>query len=376
MKDMKKSIFFTILVLATCLWTGCKEDDELPAMSRTALKSYGPDFCEIQSRLYLTGSSSIIRSGACWVLKSTKEYDPNALEFATTDDNVQEFEINEPDVYRMRIEGLQSDTVFYVRFFATNGEGTFYSYPVRVHTSKVYDDKVFVETGKFMMGSAAGQIDEMPIHEVEFEHNFYISKNEITNAEYCDFMNERGVETDGTVNGEEWINMKDPASQIIHDGNEFVVKNGADQLPVVCVTWFGAQAFCEASGGNLPTEAEWEFAANSGLKKMGTSYSGSATASDVAWFNETNLHKGGMKKANALGIFDMSGNVSEWCSDWYSSKAYEESLLKDPQGPKSGTKKVVRGGSYNQDPITITKRDSQAPTSASPYVGFRVVNKI
>ena len=104
---MKRSILFTFLALATCLWTGCNDDEELPAMSRTSLKSYGPTFCEVQSRLYLTGGSDIKRSGACWVLKSTKEYDEKALEFATVEDNVQELPINNPDLYRMRIEGLQ-----------------------------------------------------------------------------------------------------------------------------------------------------------------------------------------------------------------------------------------------------------------------------
>ena len=81
---------------------------------------------------------------------------------------------------------------------------------------------------------------------------------------------------------------------------------------------------------------------------MGTVYAGSATASEVGWFNESVLHQGGMKKANGLGIFDMSGNVAEWCHDWYSDKAYEDAPEKDPQGPKSGSKKVVRGGAYNQ----------------------------
>lgn len=76
---MKRSILFTFLALATCLWTGCNDDEELPAMSRTSLKSYGPTFCEVQSRLYLTGGSDIKRSGACWVLKSTKEYDEKHL---------------------------------------------------------------------------------------------------------------------------------------------------------------------------------------------------------------------------------------------------------------------------------------------------------
>lgn len=373
---MKTNILFILLALFTCLWTSCNDDDTLPAMSRTSLKSFGPTFCEVQSRLYLTGSSDIVRSGACWVIKSTKQYDEKAIEFATIDDNVQEFPINTPDLYRMRIEGLQPDTVYYVRFFATNDEGTFYSYPVRVATTKIYEDKIFVEMGKFMMGSAAGKIDEMPIHEVEFEHSFYISKNEITNAEYCDFLQKKAVSSNGTVDGDLWINLEDPACQIMHNGNHFIVKNNAENLPVVCVTWFGAQAFCEDNKGSLPTESEWEYAANSGLLKAGTPYAGSTNATEVGWFNETSLHHGGQKKANGLGIYDMSGNVAEWCLDWYSDKAYEDAVEKDPQGPKSGTQKVIRGGGYNKAPITITARDFQNPTTTSPYVGFRIVTKI
>lgn len=373
---MKKNIFLLLLLFTAAIFTGCDKDDEVPAISRTSLKGYGPDFAVVQGRIYLTGDSPIKHSGACWVLKSTKPYDEKALEFATLDDFVQESDAKEPGIFQMRIKGLEPDTVYYIRLFATNDQGTFFSYPVRVRTSKIYDDLTFVEAGTYSMGSAGGAVDEMPVHKVTLEHNFFISTKEVTNAEYCTYLNKARISADGKNGGELWIDMASPNVLIQSDGNTFTPKAGAENKPAICVTWEGAHAYCQSRGGNLPTEAEWEFAAQGGLTLDKFKYAGSDKSEEVAWFSASELHTGGMKAANSLNLFDMSGNVAEWCSDWYSDKAYEESLEKNPEGPKSGTKKVIRGGSYNEGPVTITARSSMDPKTVSPYVGFRVVVKL
>ena len=100
---MKKNIFLWMLLLTAVIFTACDNDDEVPAMSRTALKGHGPDFADIQSRIYLTGDSPIKRSGACWVLKSTVPVDEEAIEFATLDDFVQECSAEDAGIFQMRI---------------------------------------------------------------------------------------------------------------------------------------------------------------------------------------------------------------------------------------------------------------------------------
>lgn len=369
-----KKYFYTI----TCIFfiyvlVACDKKEELPAISRTVIMSYGPDFAEVQGRIYLSGSSPITRSGICYSLKSTDIYDEDLLEFPTLDDNVQEGDLKEPGLYNMRVKDLMSDTVYYIRLFAENENGVFYSYPARVKTGKIYDDLIFVESGEFTMGSAIGEIDAMPIHNVILTNNIYISTNEVTNAEYCDFLNESKIASNGYSGNELWIDMASDDVPIYYDGDRFIPKAGAENKPAICITWYGAQAYCAYRGGRLPTEAEWEFIANGGNNKSGYIYSGSDVSEEVGWFNVTNLQNVGLKKCNTLGIYDMSGNVAEWCGDWYSENAYEESLEKDPEGPKNGNQKVIRGGSYNQNPISITTRNHMDPKTASPFIGFRVV---
>lgn len=367
---------YLVLLLLLAVFTQCKKDDSLPAMSRTVLKAYGPDFADIQTRLYLVGNSPVKRSGACWVLKSMALDDEKHIEFATLNDNVQEGDFKEPGICQMRITGLQSDTVYFARFFVTNDQGTFFSYPIRIKTGKKYDAFTFVEAGSFSMGNAGGALDEMPIHKVTLKHNFYISTKEVTNSEFCDFLNKTEIGPDGRKGSELWIDISSPDVLIEWKGNAFTPKKGSENKPVICITWHGAQSYCHAKGGYLPTEAEWEFAAKGGINSDGFPYSGSSDPHQVGWFSVPELNIGGMKKANSLNIYDMSGNVAEWCNDWYSDKAYEKSLENDPEGPASGTTKVIRGGSYHQNPVRITTRSSAHPNTASRHIGFRMIIKL
>ncbi len=156
-----------------------------------------------------------------------------------------------------------------------------------------------------------------------------------------------------------------------------------DSLPVEQVSWDDVQEFLKklnAKSKNkyrLPTEAEWEIAARGGVKSKKYTYSGSNTVTDVAWLgtnSERKTHAVGTLKPNELGIYDMSGNVFEWCSDWYDANYYKNSPALNPQGPEKGDNRVVRGGSwdYVSNFCRVANRGDFSPTYRSDIIGFRV----
>lgn len=222
---------------------------------------------------------------------------------------------------------------------------------------------VHVDSGTFDMGATPDQVegvreDEKPVHKVTLS-SYYISKCEITQAQYQAVMG------------------KNPSSF------------RGENLPVEQVTWLDAKEFCEklsALTGKkyvLPTEAQWEFAARGGTKSAGYQYSGSNDVNEVAWYMENSgvrdTVKGGStqivgtKKANELGIHDMSGNVWEWCSDWYG--LYKADAVTDPTGMADGDKRVMRGGGwdYKSKSCRVAHRGGAAVDYFWNIIGFRVV---
>ena len=157
-----------------------------------------------------------------------------------------------------------------------------------------------------------------------------------------------------------------------------------DNLPVENVSWEDVQTFIsklnEATGKKyrLPTEAEWEYACRGGKKSAQYKYSGNNDLDLVGWYSynsEFKTHPVGKMSPNELGIYDMSGNVWEWCSDWASE--YSSQPQTNPQGPETGTCKVVRGGSYVSDYLKcrVSFRNSSVPAVASEEIGFRLVHQ-
>ena len=153
------------------------------------------------------------------------------------------------------------------------------------------------------------------------------------------------------------------------------------QYPVNSISWEDCATFIsqlnQLTGKQfrLPTEAEWEYAAKGGAKSMGYVYSGSDNLDEVAWFStnsESRLHQVGTKKANELGLYDMCGNIDEWCNDWYS--LYTAEPVENPTGPETGMSRIHRGGRWNASAMycRLTRRDGFAPGVTRNYLGLRL----
>jgi formylglycine-generating enzyme required for sulfatase activity len=182
--------------------------------------------------------------------------------------------------------------------------------------------------------------------------DFYIGKYEVTQKQWVDVMGSNPSKFKG------------------------------DDLPVEMVSWNDVQKFIEAVNQKtgkkyrLPTEAEWEYAARGGNKSKGNKYSGGNNIDDVAWYggnSGSRTQAVGTKSANELGIYDMSGNVWEWVSDWYGE--YSSSAQTNPAGPSSGSGRVDRGGGWNYSAgrCRVSARDGDHPGNRYGNIGFRLV---
>lgn len=217
---------------------------------------------------------------------------------------------------------------------------------------------VFVKGGTFSMGSNSGDHnDERPVHLVTLS-DFYIGKYEVTVAQYRAFVEDLGRRMPKEP---EW--------------------GWNDRHPIVHVSHEDAEAYCswlsQKFGGNwrLPTEAEWEYAARGGAQSRGYTYAGGNDQDAVGWYGANaggQVNAVGKRKANELGIYDMSGNAHELCSDWYGD--YSADAQTNPQGPSSGRYRVRRGGAFDYTGLyTVTGRDFVGPSSSYRNQTFRVV---
>ena len=228
---------------------------------------------------------------------------------------------------------------------------------------------VFVEGGTFQMGTMLRNRDEQPVHEVTVS-DFYISKYEVTQAEWEDVMGTKPAKFQGYNNPVEQISWFDA----IEFCNEKSIREGLE--PVYLRTKEKIKVSFGKNGYRLPTEAEWEFAARGGNNSLGYIFSGSDNTQDIAWYDKNSngkTHHVGSKKPNELGIYDMSGNVWEMCWDCYGGYSSESQI--NPAGPTSGTFKVSRGGSWSQDNTfcRVTYRYGVSYTDVSSSIGLRLV---
>ena len=240
---------------------------------------------------------------------------------------------------------------------------------------EIFENTVFVEGGTFSRGIAndwLGPEDQIPVHRVTVS-DFYIGMYEVTQAQWRAIM--------GTTISQQ----RDKASGGI-SSNYYNIAGQGDKYPMYYVSWNEVQEFIRklntltGKSFRLPTEAEWEYAARGGNKSNGYKFSGSNDANDVAWFNDNSgkmSHPVGTKSPNELGIFDMSGNVWEWCSDWYGK--YSAGNKVNPKGPTTGYNRVIRGGCYGSYVTTFSSqeldwkyRNDWPPDQRVNATGFRL----
>lgn len=227
---------------------------------------------------------------------------------------------------------------------------------------------VLIPAGEFMMGSPASgtdaENDEKPQHRVGITKPFYLAETAVTHAQWRAVMNKRP-----------WSGQNS-------------VKLGAD-YPATYVSWDEAVEFCQKLSTQdgreyrLPTEAEWEYACRAGATTTFSFGNDDSRISDYAWsgdvfvYGSTKSHarEVGKKRPNAWDLYDMHGNVWEWCNDWYGDKYYGDSAAADPQGPGFGSDRVLRGGGWSNAPAYCrsASRSRYSPDSRFSFVGFRPV---
>ena len=294
--------------------------------------------------------------------------------------------------------GLSFGTTYYWKVVVEDSEGATTEGPVwsfityadilLYNPSSTVPALVLVEKGSFPMGDTRGEggSDESPPHKVMITSDFYIGKFEVTFNEYDAFCEATGK---SKPSDEGW---------------------GRESRPVINVSWWDAIAYCNwlsekeklpkayDSDGNLldkdgritidpskvvgyrlPTEAEWEYTARGGNKSKGYKYSGSDNVGDVAWYDSNSgskTQKVGGKTPNELGLYDMSGNVWEWCSDWYGN--YSSSAQTNPYNSTVGSDRVYRGGCWGNIAacVRVAYRGSRPPTDTYYYLGFRICRTV
>jgi formylglycine-generating enzyme required for sulfatase activity len=214
---------------------------------------------------------------------------------------------------------------------------------------------VWIPPGTFIMGCSPSDTecerDEKPPHLVTITKGYWLGQTEVTVGAYKRFAAATGTAMPPHPDfNPGWSNK---------------------QMLMVNVSWDDAQAYCTWTGGRLPTEAEWEYAARA--ESTEARY---GSLADVAWYNETSrwhAHPVGEKRANGFGLYDMLGNVWEWVNDWYDANYYKNSASQDPAGPVMGVYGVLRGGSWSSDPkyVRVSNRNRSNPGSSHVNVGFR-----
>ena len=221
---------------------------------------------------------------------------------------------------------------------------------------------VWIAPGAFQMGAVEGDDQataaEKPKHPVTISKGLWLSRGPVTVEAYQRFVNFTGA--------------KMPAAPDFNSGW------GKQDHPIVKVSWVDAVAYCEWAGGRLPTEAEWEYAARGGKDGFIYPWGNEISKKNANYHPSDGPSSVGSYPANVFGLYDMAGNVQEWCSDWYDEGYYSKSPDTDPPGRSHGPWRVLRGGSWDLNPrnLRASSRNRLRPGYRYLYIGFRCVRVV
>ena len=261
-------------------------------------------------------------------------------------------------------------------------------------------DVVYIQAGTFLMGSPVGEKDRDQgevQHQVTLTKGFYMAKYQTTNAQFAAFLNAIGVKEEGTCPAtDSYSAAQHPGKVLVTDCNvkyndrtyawgvewengKWVPKSGYSDYPAIYVSWFGADEYAHWQGGSLPTEAQWEYACRAGST---TAYTGGDDVAhglgDYCWYNgnsQGTTHPVGKKLPNAWGLYDMHGNVYEWCLDGW-TKSYSPDPVEDPLIPITGIgSRMRRGGMFidSAEKCRSAYRNANVADASAYYNGFRIV---
>ncbi len=237
------------------------------------------------------------------------------------------------------------------------------------HLQPIHSEMVSIQGGYYERGSNAGCRDEMPRHKVEVAA-FAIDIHPVTNEQFMRFLEVIGGEKDSQ--NHDIIRLRE--SRIKKSAGRISIEPGYNKHPVVGVTWYGAVAYAQWIGKRLPTEAEWEVACTGKLEHP-TYPTGEDIEKTEANFFSSDTTAVMSYPPNAYGLYDMAGNVYEWCQDWYEYNFYESSAQEpdNPKGPLQGVYRVLRGGCWKslKEDLRTSKRHRNNPGVANGTYGFR-----
>lgn len=230
-------------------------------------------------------------------------------------------------------------------------------------------EMVVIPGGTKFRGSHDGNRDEMPRHQITLS-SFAIDIHPVTNDQFVRFLEVMGGEKDSNHN--DIIRLRD--SRIKRSGGKLSIESGYAKHPVVGVTWYGAVAYARWIGKRLPTEAEWEIAAR-GEHENSLYPTGDDIEKSQANFFSSDTTAVMSYAPNSFGLYDMAGNVYEWCHDWYGYNYYEVSIQEpeNPQGPLQGVYRVLRGGCWKslKEDLRCSRRHRNNPGTVNSTYGFR-----